>query len=182
MNRRCFSVLAGIAPSDLPVEKLGYDAFWNSRLEWVLRRAGVRRLLVAGIVLWIASPLVYVFRARTLTSPLVTDTEQQRFRRVQLAANALSFVSMLLLLAYLLTDEIVGMRLVGLDRETSFFRPWEVAQYLGDYLGRSLFITVLAADFFMRVNGSIWQSVGRFTGTPQAEEYDRLMQELKGAD
>lgn len=39
-----------LAPSDLPVEKLGYDAFWNSRLEWVLRRAGVRRLLVAGIV------------------------------------------------------------------------------------------------------------------------------------
>lgn len=39
-----------LAPSDLPVEKLGYDAFWNSRLEWVLRKAGVRRLLVAGIV------------------------------------------------------------------------------------------------------------------------------------
>jgi nicotinamidase-related amidase len=39
-----------LAPSDLAVEKLGYDAFWNTRLEWVLRRAGVRRLLVAGIV------------------------------------------------------------------------------------------------------------------------------------
>jgi nicotinamidase-related amidase len=39
-----------LAPADLAVEKLGYDAFWNSRLEWVLRKAGVRRLLVAGIV------------------------------------------------------------------------------------------------------------------------------------
>lgn len=39
-----------LAPSDLSVEKLGYDAFWNTRLEWVLRKAGVRRLLVAGIV------------------------------------------------------------------------------------------------------------------------------------
>ncbi|WP_198368933.1 cysteine hydrolase [Roseomonas rosulenta] len=39
-----------LAPSDLSVEKLGYDAFWNTRLEWVLRRAGVTRLLVAGIV------------------------------------------------------------------------------------------------------------------------------------
>ncbi|WP_245211383.1 cysteine hydrolase [Neoroseomonas oryzicola] len=39
-----------LAPSDLAVEKLGYDAFWNSRLEWVLRKAGVRKLLVAGIV------------------------------------------------------------------------------------------------------------------------------------
>lgn len=39
-----------LAPSDLAVEKLGYDAFWNSRLEWVLRKAGVRKLLVTGIV------------------------------------------------------------------------------------------------------------------------------------
>lgn len=39
-----------LAPADLAVEKLGYDAFWNTRLEWVLRKAGVRRLLVAGIV------------------------------------------------------------------------------------------------------------------------------------
>ncbi len=39
-----------LAPSDLAVEKLGYDAFWNTRLEWVLRRAGITRLLFAGIV------------------------------------------------------------------------------------------------------------------------------------
>ena len=39
-----------LAPADLAVEKVSYDAFWNSRLEWVLRKAGVRRLLVAGIV------------------------------------------------------------------------------------------------------------------------------------
>lgn len=39
-----------LAPSDLAVEKIGYDAFWNSRLEWVLRKAGIQRLLVAGIV------------------------------------------------------------------------------------------------------------------------------------
>jgi nicotinamidase-related amidase len=39
-----------LAPSDLMVEKIGYDAFWNSRLEWALRKAGIRALLVAGIV------------------------------------------------------------------------------------------------------------------------------------
>jgi nicotinamidase-related amidase len=44
------ALVEDLAPSDLAVEKLGYDAFWNSRLEWVLRKAGVRRLLVAGIV------------------------------------------------------------------------------------------------------------------------------------
>lgn len=44
------ALVDALAPSDLSVEKLGYDAFWNTRLEWVLRRAGIRRLLVAGIV------------------------------------------------------------------------------------------------------------------------------------
>ena len=43
-------VVAELAPSDLPVEKVGYDAFYQTRLEWVLRKAGIRKLLVSGIV------------------------------------------------------------------------------------------------------------------------------------
>lgn len=39
-----------LAPADLAVEKVAYSAFHQTRLDWVLRRAGVRRLLVAGIV------------------------------------------------------------------------------------------------------------------------------------
>ncbi|MBN8907858.1 MAG: isochorismatase family protein, partial [Rhodospirillales bacterium] len=31
-------------------EKVAFSAFYMSRLEWVLNRAGVRRLLAAGIV------------------------------------------------------------------------------------------------------------------------------------
>ncbi|MGK7866623.1 cysteine hydrolase [Falsiroseomonas sp. E2-1-a20] len=44
------AVVDELAPSDLPVEKVGYDAFYQTRLEWILRKAGVRKLLVAGIV------------------------------------------------------------------------------------------------------------------------------------
>lgn len=43
-------VVEELAPSDLPVEKVGYDAFYSTRLEWLLRKVGIRRLLVAGIV------------------------------------------------------------------------------------------------------------------------------------
>ncbi|WP_376098291.1 cysteine hydrolase family protein [Roseomonas sp. CCTCC AB2023176] len=39
-----------LAPADLSVEKVAYSAFYQTRLDWVLRRAGIRRLLVAGIV------------------------------------------------------------------------------------------------------------------------------------
>lgn len=39
-----------LAPADLSVEKIAYSAFYMTRLEWVLRKAGVERLYVAGIV------------------------------------------------------------------------------------------------------------------------------------
>lgn len=39
-----------LAPADMAVEKVAFSAFYMSRLEWVLGRAGVKRLLVAGIV------------------------------------------------------------------------------------------------------------------------------------
>ena len=39
-----------LGPADLSVEKVAFSAFYQSRLEWVLGRAGIRRLWVAGIV------------------------------------------------------------------------------------------------------------------------------------
>ena len=39
-----------VAPSDMAVEKIAYSAFYMSRLEWVLSRAGIHRLYAAGIV------------------------------------------------------------------------------------------------------------------------------------
>lgn len=39
-----------LQPVDVAVEKVGYSAFYMSRLEWVLRKLGVERLVVGGIV------------------------------------------------------------------------------------------------------------------------------------
>ena len=39
-----------LAPADINVEKIAYSAFYMSRLEWVLRKCGIDRLYVAGIV------------------------------------------------------------------------------------------------------------------------------------
>lgn len=44
------AVVDALSPVDLAVEKVAYSAFYMSRLEWVLRKAGIERLLVAGIV------------------------------------------------------------------------------------------------------------------------------------
>ncbi|GGH21108.1 hypothetical protein GCM10007036_25150 [Alsobacter metallidurans] len=39
-----------LAPADLSVEKIAYSAFYMTRLEWVLRKAGIEKLYVCGIV------------------------------------------------------------------------------------------------------------------------------------
>ncbi len=39
-----------LQPVDLSVEKIAYSAFYMTRLEWVLRRCGITRLIVSGIV------------------------------------------------------------------------------------------------------------------------------------
>ena len=39
-----------LAPSDFQIEKIAYSAFYMTRLEWVLRKVGVERLIVGGIV------------------------------------------------------------------------------------------------------------------------------------
>lgn len=39
-----------LQPADLSVEKVAFSAFYQSRLEWVLNRAGIKTLIFGGIV------------------------------------------------------------------------------------------------------------------------------------
>jgi ureidoacrylate peracid hydrolase len=39
-----------LQPADITVEKVAYSAFYQTRMEWVLRKAGIETLLVCGIV------------------------------------------------------------------------------------------------------------------------------------
>lgn len=39
-----------LGPADFAVEKIAYNAFYMTRLDWVLRKAGISRLLTCGIV------------------------------------------------------------------------------------------------------------------------------------
>jgi nicotinamidase-related amidase len=43
-------IVDALQPMDLAVEKIAYSAFYMTRLEWVLRRCGITRLIACGIV------------------------------------------------------------------------------------------------------------------------------------
>jgi len=44
------SLVDELQPADLVVEKVAYSAFYMTRMEWVLRKAGIENLLICGIV------------------------------------------------------------------------------------------------------------------------------------
>ena len=39
-----------LGPADMAVEKVAYSAFYMTRLEWLLRKSGIERLIIGGIV------------------------------------------------------------------------------------------------------------------------------------
>lgn len=39
-----------LQPADLTIEKIAYSAFYMTRLEWVLRKTGIEKLYICGIV------------------------------------------------------------------------------------------------------------------------------------
>lgn len=44
------ALVDSLQPADLSIEKVAYSAFYMTRLEWVLRKAGIDTLFVCGIV------------------------------------------------------------------------------------------------------------------------------------
>jgi ureidoacrylate peracid hydrolase len=44
------ALVDSLAPADISIEKVAYSAFYMTRLEWILRKCDIRKLIVCGIV------------------------------------------------------------------------------------------------------------------------------------
>lgn len=138
-------------------------------------------LLLFGMLLWMAAPMLYLVNVGVYTQPLLTPEDRSRLRRVQLCVVAVLIVAMALLITYFLTRTILNRHILGFHENDSLFLPWDFSLYFLEYLGRSLFITVLVADIFMQVNWSIWHNDTEFSRTPHALEYGHTMEQLHKA-
>jgi hypothetical protein len=180
--RACVRIKLLLPESILPSWFLVAAAPFNSLLVLVtvvaLAQVAPSPLLVAGMLLWLAAPLAYLARARAFTRPLRSSEDLRGLTRVQLVAWALIVASSVCLITYVATWQVFGRRLVGLQPGTSLLRPWEVARYVLDFLGRSLFVTVLGADLLLRATVSAWRHQREFQQADRAEKYDRLMEKL----
>jgi hypothetical protein len=136
-------------------------------------------LLLAGMLLWLAAPLAYLTRARTFTRPLRSPEAVRGLARVQLVSWALLLASSACLIAYAARWQVFGLRLVGLEPRTSLVRPWEVVRYFLDFLGRSMFVTVLGADLLLRATLSAWRDQREFLAADRTDEDNQLMEKLR---
>jgi hypothetical protein len=136
-------------------------------------------LLLAGMALWLLAPLVYLARAGLYTRPITTVAGMRSARRIQGLAWVLALGSAGCLIAYVVTWEAFGHRLVGRDPEKSLFGPWQVVHYVLDFSSRAMFVAVLGADLLLRATLSEWQHERAFRTGPGAAAFDRLMERLE---
>jgi hypothetical protein len=181
--RACLRVKMLLPEAALPGWFLIAAAPFNGLLVLVtfvaLAQVASSPLLLAGMLLWLAAPLVYLARAQVYIRPVSSTDELQSLWRVQALAWFLALGSAACLFAYAATWEVFGLRLVGLEPKSSLYRPWQVVRYVLDFSGRALFVTVLGADLLLRATLSAWRYEGAFRATPAAEQYDRLMEKLE---
>jgi len=183
--RACIRVKMLLPEATLPGWFLVAAAPFNGLLVLVtfvaLAQVAPSPLLLAGMVLWLAAPLVYLTRASAYTRPLSSADELRSVWRVQALAWPLVLGSAACLVVYTATWEVFGLRLVGLEPKSSLFRPWQVVRYFLDFSSRALFMTVLGADLLLRATLSAWRQQRAFLAAPAAAEYDRLMGKLEEA-
>jgi hypothetical protein len=135
-------------------------------------------LFFAGMLLFILAPLCYVAKADVFTKPLSSEEDYWRIFAVKRVVGAMIALAGLLLLAYLTTHEAFGVHLLGLHYKNSLLVPLDIVEFLLEILGRSMFVTVLGADLFMRMNLKAWKNSQNFAGSTEAAGYDRVMGEL----
>ncbi len=154
-------------------------------------------LLILGMLLLMASPLVYAVRAKVFIRPLSTEADFREVLWVQRLAKGMFWSGTGLLVLYGMTRVWAVPRLGGveeaflmLDKKTllgfsetsSYLQPWNwrVIRWLViETLGRSLFTMILVADLFMRVSGSVWSYSRQAVSSPHAQRYDRLVDLLE---
>ncbi len=140
-------------------------------------------LLFIGVLLWIGAPLIYLTRAELLIRPITRTRDLQAIARIQIYVLATVAVGVLFIIIFLFTAKLGGKYLVGTEKLTSMMRPWDLDLHSRwiEFVGRSLFLTVVFMDLLMLMNLSIWKAGKDFYQTEAAVDYDRDMEDFSAA-
>jgi hypothetical protein len=139
-------------------------------------------LLILGVLMIMASPVVFLTRTDLLIKPVTEFKERRWLESTQIVYVVVIGIGMALLMTYIYTLEVLGRPIVGNTADAaapalmSVGRfSWEVISFFITYCAQSVFITAVAIDLFMLLNLSVWKNLKAFEGSPHAAEYDRIM-------
>jgi hypothetical protein len=140
-------------------------------------------LLIAGVLAITSAPVLYLVHVGLFTRPVGTKQDQQRLLQIQRQVRLILTGGVICLVIWLFTASVLGMRIVGVDAQTSMVRPWSVdlIRFPIEFATHSLFTMALAGDLFMAMNLSVWLYTKQFVASPEAKDYDRRMAEIEEA-
>jgi hypothetical protein len=135
--------------------------------------------LLLGLILWLGAPLLYLGKFKLLTRPITESQDMQALAKTQVYVLAAMGAGILLILIYLFTAKFAGQPLLGTSKE-AHLRIWslDLHRIWIEYLGRSLFLTVLFADLVVRMSVMVWREERAFAGSGPAANFDRSMSGL----
>ena len=136
-------------------------------------------LLLLGLLLWIGAPLIYLTKFRLLTRPVTDPKDMAALAKRQIYVLATLGVGILLIVIYLFSAKFGGKTLLGTSKD-AVWRIWslDIHKTWLEYVGRSLFLTVMFADLLVRIAVLVWREERAFVGTSAAANFDHTMSAL----
>ncbi len=138
-------------------------------------------LLIVGIVLWLAAPLLFVWRSDLLIQPLTRSKDLQALAQTRLYALIAAAVGVGFIIIFLFAAKADGSStIVGFSKSDSAVRAWDpmLHAFWLDYVSRSLFLTVLFADLLLMMNISILKQQKSFGPTEENVEVEKQLDEF----
>jgi hypothetical protein len=136
-------------------------------------------LLLIGLLLWIGAPLIYLTNFRLLTRPVIDSKDLAALAKTQIYVLATLGMAILLIVIYMFSAKFGGKTLLGTSKD-AVWRIWslDIQKTWIEYVGRSLFLTVMFADLLVRIAVLVWREERAFVGSAAAANYDHTMSAL----
>ncbi len=150
----------------------------------VINQVAGHFLLILGVLALLIAPTLYMINSSTFTKPLRTPAEIAKVGSVQNLAMGIALTGVVMLVLWTFVGGIGPQNVALIGGEgSSLLRPWNprVLQFPIDFVGRSLFTTVVVADLIMQMNVSMWRHDKQSEGVAEAAHYDRMMAEIEEA-
>jgi len=134
--------------------------------------------VLAALGLLSLASLVYAFRAGVITRPLLTEKDFKAMKMLQLTVTLITAIAGIVLVVFLLSNDIMGIHLVGFDAKKSLMSPIDLLEMGLEIISRSMFVSVVGAELMMRINLMSWQQGRAVSASESAGPYDGAMEQM----